>query len=124
MTYTTRYPKNAPQTGRFCFIVLVLIAAIGFGSITQWRAIQRNGVWKAYAEKDGKTFHWLCLDPETRTIFDLIVEKIDEITYREKTALVRTDGRWTQVDNWLRPKGGKYADLPQRVFSHKSELRA
>src|SRR5215207_4938418 len=48
--------------------------------------IQQNGVWKAYREPKSNTFHWLCKDPLTGTIFDLIVEKLTGSTYREKSA--------------------------------------
>ena len=40
--------------------------------------IQQNGVWKAYREPRSNTFHWLCQDPVTGTIFDMIVEKLTE----------------------------------------------
>ena len=137
MTYTTTYPTRRSQSGGvFVFIILVLFAFIGYAAINviignhameshpdtapiTRDCIQRNGVWKAYQEKEpnDNTFHWLCQDPVTKTIYDMIVEKIDEFTYREKTAFIRKDGKWTQVDNWLRPKVGQYIEPPQGPFN-------
>jgi len=81
MTYITTYPTRRSQSGGvFVFIILILLAIIGFMPINiilgshamvshpdtaplTRDCIQRNGVWKAYQEKtpNDKTFHWLCL---------------------------------------------------------------
>ena len=74
--------------------------------------IQQNGVWKAYREPKSDTFHWLCKDPTTNTIFDLIVEKISETQYREKTAFRPKDGTWNTVRNWLEGKRGQWVNPP------------
>ena len=76
--------------------------------------IRQNGVWKVYQEPRNNTFHWLCKDSETGTIFDMIVEKIDEFTYREKASFMKRDGKWDQVFKWLtREKfGGKWVNPP------------
>jgi hypothetical protein len=135
MTYSTTYSgERSSGRGVFVFIMLIALATIGVAAINillghhameshpdtapQTReCIQRNGVWKSYMEADKKTFHWLCVDPVSKTIYDMIVEKIDELTYREKTSFIRKDGTWTKVDNWLRGKrGGQYVNPPQGPF--------
>ena len=95
------------------FIILFLLMIIGYAAIqvmlgthamekhsdtaTLTRdCIQQNGVWK-YQEPKSTTFHWLCKDPSTGTIFDMIVEKVNETLYREKTSFLRKDGKWDQV---------------------------
>ena len=74
--------------------------------------IQQNGVWKAYHEPKSNTFHWLCKDPATGTIFDLIVEKLTETQYREKTALKPKGGTWNTVRAWLEGKRGQWVSPP------------
>ena len=127
----THYARRSQSGGVFILIILVvavgLLAAINV-SLTDHamkqhpdtapltrECIEKNGVWKAYQEPKSNTFHWLCKDPQTGTIFDMIVEKIDEITYREKTSFMKRDGKWNQVFNWLtREKfGGKWVNPPQ-----------
>lgn len=80
--------------------------------------VQQNGVWKSYREPDGKTFHWFCQDPVTGTIFDLIVEKINETLYREKSAFSPQDGKWDAIQDWLyRTKhGGKFVNPPTEAI--------
>jgi hypothetical protein len=134
-TATTYSGQRSSSRGVFDFIMLIALAIIGVAAINillgnhamesypdtapQTREyIQRNGVWKSYMEADKKTFHWLCVDPVSKTIYDMIVEKIDQFTYREKTSFVRRDGTWTKVDNWLRSKrGGQYVNPPQGQFN-------
>jgi hypothetical protein len=45
----------------------------------------------------------------------MIVEKIDELTYREKSAFMPKDGSWNQIFNWLTKNkfGGKWVNPPQ-----------
>ena len=71
--------------------------------------LNKNGVWKVYQEPKptDNTFHWLCQDPVTKTVYDMIVEKIDETTYREKTAFMPKDGIWGKVFRWLIEGEGK-----------------
>src|SRR5688572_22488331 len=80
------------QPGRFSFILLALAilvlamikvivlphayAAHGADAEQTRNCIQQNGVWKAHREPKSNTFHWLCQDPATGTIFDMIVEKL------------------------------------------------
>lgn len=137
MTYADTYKSQRSHSGGvFVFIILIAFAAIGVATINIFlgshameqhpdtapltrACIQKNGVWKAFQEgkPNENTFHWLCQDPVTKTIYDMIVEKIDEFTYREKTSFMRKDGKWTQVDNWLRSKrGGGYVNPPQGPF--------
>lgn len=80
--------------------------------------VQQNGVWKAYLEPDGKTFHWFCREPMTGTIFDLIVEKINETLYREKTAFKPKGGKWDAIQDWLfrSKRGGKFVDPPKEAI--------
>jgi hypothetical protein len=78
--------------------------------------IQQNGVWKAYREPRSNTFHWLCKDPATGTIFDLIVEKLNETQYREKTAFRPKDGTWDAVRTWLERKRGTWVNPPTETI--------
>ena len=78
--------------------------------------IQQNGVWKAYREPKSDTFHWLCKDPATGTIFDLIVEKLTETKYREKTAFRPKDGRWDTARTWLERKRGQWVNPPTETI--------
>jgi hypothetical protein len=78
--------------------------------------IQQNGVWKAYQEPKSNTFHWLCQDPATGTVFDLIVEKLSETTYREKTAFSPKDGTWNTVRSWLERKRGQWVNTPTETI--------
>ena len=113
------------------FIILLLLIIAGYAAIqvmlgthaiekhsdtaTLTRdCIRQNGVWKAYQEPKSSTFHWLCKDPSTGTIFDMIVEKLSETLYREKTSFLRKDGKWDQVFNWLTKgkPGGKWVNPP------------
>ena len=45
----------------------------------------------------------------------MIVEKIDELSYREKSAFMPKDGSWNQIFNWLTKNkfGGKWINPPQ-----------
>ena len=75
--------------------------------------IRNNGVWQVYKEPGNNIHHWLCKDPVTGTIFDLIVEKINEMTYKEKTAFRPKDGKWDAVRYWLEGKrGGTWQNPP------------
>jgi hypothetical protein len=67
-----------------------------------------------YREPDNRTFQWLCRDPITSTIFDLIVEKINKTLYREKTIFCLRNGRWDAIQDWLlrSKRGGKSVDPP------------
>jgi hypothetical protein len=78
--------------------------------------IQQNGVWKAFREPNSDTFHWLCQDPVSGTIFDLIVEKLTESTYREKTAFRPKDGSWNAVRTWLERKHAQSVNLPTEAI--------
>src|SRR5687767_125179 len=111
MNYADTYkPQRSHSGGVFVFIILISLAAIGVATINIFlgnhameqhpdtapltrACIQKNGVWKAFQEgkPNENTFHWLCQDPVTKTIYDMIVEKIDEFTYREKTSFMRKD---------------------------------
>ena len=112
--------------GAFFFIIaLSIIVYLGSHAYLQHRehaeqarnCIQQNGVWKAYRESDGSTFHWLCRDLMTGTIFDLIVEKINETLYREKSAFKPKGGKWDAVRDWLNGKrGGKFVDPPTETI--------
>lgn len=78
--------------------------------------IHQNGVWKAYREPNSNTFHWLCKDPATGTIFDMIVEKLTETQYREKTAFRPKDGTWNVVRTWLERKRGQWVSPPTETI--------
>lgn len=125
------YPTKRSHSGGVFFIVLLLLMITAYAAIQVLLAphameqhpdtaaltrdcVQKNGVWKAYQEPRSTTFHWLCKDPSTGTIFDMIVEKISETLYREKTSFMRKDGKWDQVFNWLTKgkPGGKWVNPP------------
>jgi hypothetical protein len=78
--------------------------------------IQKNGVWKAYHQPKSNTFHWLCRDPVSGSVFDLIVEKLSETKYREKTAFQPKDGKWDMVRAWLERKRGQWVSPPTEAI--------
>jgi hypothetical protein len=111
----------------FLLIALSITVYLGTHAYLQHReeaeqtrnCIQQNGVWKVYREPDGKTFHWLCRDALTGTIFDLIVEKINETLYREKSAFSPKDGKWDTIQDWLSrgdKRGGKWVNPPDEAI--------
>ena len=138
MTYTATYPeKRSPSGGAFVFIALLVM--IGVATITVYlrshatsahgdealqarNCIQNNGVWKVYQEPKPRNniYHWLCMDPQSRTIFDMIVEKLNEMTYQEKTAFKPKGGRWESIRKWLEMgenRGGSWVNPPQGPFN-------
>jgi|SRR5688500_12996170 len=139
MTYTTTYPEQRSQSGGvFVFIVLIVIAIIvaitvylrshatdthGEDAVQARNCIQNNGVWKVYQQpksRDGNIFHWLCMDPQTGTVFDMIVEKLNEMTYQEKTAFKPKGGKWESIRKWLEMgenRGGSWVNPPQGPFN-------
>ena len=80
------------------------------------KCIEQNGVWKAYREPKNNALHWLCKDPTTGTIFDMIVEKLTETQYREKTAFHPKDGTWNTVRAWLERKHGQWVNPPTEAI--------
>jgi hypothetical protein len=78
--------------------------------------IEKHGVWRAYREHRGSTFHGLCQDPTTGTIYDLIVEKLMEGRYREKTAFRPKDGTWDAVRAWLERKRSQWVSPPTEAI--------
>lgn len=114
--------KRPINWGAFLFLAIALSVTVYLGThaylqhreeAEQTRnCVQQNGVWKSYREPDGKTFHWFCQDPVTGTIFDLIVEKINETLYREKSAFSPQDGKWDTIQDWLfrTKRGGKFVN--------------
>ena len=129
MTYNTLPNQRSRSNGGvFVFILLVVVILIyaiirvtlsslaylahGPEAEQTRNCIQQNGVWKAYREPKSNTFHWLCKDPVTGTIFDLIVEKLTETQYREKTAFRPKYGTWDAVRVWLERKNGQWVNPP------------
>lgn len=120
--------KRPVNRGVFLFLAIVLGITVHLGThaYLQHReeaeqarnCVQQNGVWKSYREPDGKTFHWFCQDPVTGTIFDLIVEKVNETLYREKTAFKPKGGKWDAMQDWLfrSKRGGKFVDPPKEAI--------
>jgi hypothetical protein len=110
----------------FLIAVLSITVYLGSHAYLQHRehaeqarnCVQQNGVWKAYREPDGQTFHWFCRDSMTGTIFDLIVEKINETLYREKTALKPKGGKWDAIQDGLYrdKRGGRFVDPPAEAM--------
>ena len=131
---STTFPNQRSHSKGSVFIFLLLALAILVYAIIQVtqgshaylahgveaehtrNCIQKYGVWKAYQEPQSNTFHWLCQDPVTGTIFDLIVEKLTETQYREKTAFRPKDGTWNAVRAWLERKRGQWIDPPTEVI--------
>lgn len=121
--------KRPINWGAFLFLAIALSITVYLGThaylqhreeAEQTRnCIQQNGVWKAYREPDGKTFHWFCKDPVTGTIFDMIVEKVNEMLYREKTAMKPQRGKWDAIQDWLSrgdKRGGKWVNPPDEAI--------
>lgn len=120
--------KRPINWGVFLFLAIALSITVYLGThaYLQHReeaeqarnCVQQNGVWKSYREPDGKTFHWFCQDPMTGTIFDLIVEKINETVYREKSAFSPKNGKWDTIQDWLfrTKRGGKFVDPPAEAI--------
>jgi hypothetical protein len=132
MNYSIPDPRSHTIGGIFILILLALLA-LAFAAIQvtlsshgylahgpeaeQTRnCIEQNGVWKSYREPKSDTFHWLCKDPVTGTIFDLIVEKLTETQYREKTAFRPKDGTWNAVRAWLERKRGEWVNPPTETI--------
>ncbi len=123
--FATKRPIN---WGVFLFLAIALSITVYLGThaYLQHReeaeqarnCVQQNGAWKSYREPDGKTFHWFCQDPITGTIFDLIVEKINETVYREKSAFSPKNGKWDTIQDWLfqTKRGGKFVDPPAEAI--------
>jgi hypothetical protein len=89
----------------------------GDHAIQARNCIKNSGVWKAYQEpKNPNIYHWLCQDPVTKTIYDMIVEKLDELTYKEKSAFKPKGGKWDPIRHLLElgpNRGGKWVNPPQ-----------
>jgi len=129
MTYNTLPHQRSRSNGGVFIFILLVIAILVYAIIRvtvsshaylahgpeaeQTRnCIQQNGVWKAYREAKSNTFHWLCKDPATNTIYDLIVEKLTETQYREKTAFKPKHGIWNAIRFWLEGKRGQWVSPP------------
>lgn len=72
------------------------------------KCLEQNGPYRTYREKDGNRTRWhlLCIEPQTGSIVDMIVEIIDG-TRKEITSFFVKDGTttWTVVEKWLMRKG-------------------
>jgi hypothetical protein len=130
MNYKTTFPSQRSRSNGGVFILIIFAIILLMYEIIQVtlsshgylahgpeaektrNCIQQNGVWKAYREPKSNTFHWLCKDPVTGTIFDMIVEKLTETQYREKTAFRPKDGTWNTVRVWLERKHGQWVNPP------------
>jgi len=79
--------------------------------------IQKNGIWKVYQEPrpTDNVFHWLCKDPATGTIFDMVVEKINESLYKERTSFEPKGGKWDTIFRWLEGLAGANGKIRQAV---------
>jgi hypothetical protein len=120
--------KRPINWGVFLFLAIALGVTVYLGThaYLQHReeaeqarnCVQQNGVWKSYREPNGKTFHWFCQDPVTGTVFDLIVEKINETLYREKSAFSPQNGKWDTIQDWLfrTKRGGKFVNPPDEAI--------
>ena len=123
-TQTNAYPIRRSPLGAFFLIILLMLLSyaaiqviLGTHAATRHPdtyaaardCLNKNGVWKVYQEPKptDNTFHWLCQDPVTKTVYDMIVEKINETTYHEKTAFMPKDGTWNKVFRWLIEGEGK-----------------
>jgi hypothetical protein len=134
MIYADTYPaRRSHRGGVFILIILAaigIIAAInvylrshaydkhGDEAIQARNCIKNNGVWKVYQEPKphDNIYHWLCMEPQTGVIFDMIVEKVNELAYKEKSAFKPKYGRWESIRNWLEMgnnRGGKWLYPPE-----------
>jgi len=134
MNHNTTFPtQRSHSTGGIFILILLAVILLMFAMIQvtlsshgylahgpeaeQTRnCIQQNGVWKAYREPKSNTFHWLCKDPVTGTIFDMIVEQLTETKYRETTAFRPKDGTWNTVRAWLERKRGQWVSPPSETI--------
>ena len=133
MNYPTFPNQRSRNSGGVFILILLAIALLAYAVIRvivgshaylshgpeaeQTRnCIQQNGIWKAYREPKSNTFHWLCLDPATNTVLDMIVEKLTETAYREKTAFRPKDGTWNAVRTWLERKRGQWVSPPTETI--------
>jgi hypothetical protein len=117
-TYSPTIPKRSINWGVLLFLAILAVAATTI--YLRWHAkdmhnseadqarncIRNNGVWKTYWEGDD-IYHLICKDPATGTFFDMVVQKIREGVYKEKTAFRPKDGRtWDLIRKWLEGKNG------------------
>ena len=135
MINTATYPTQRSQSRSvFIFITLLAISLVtaiqvflrshatethGAQAEQARNCVEKNGVWKVYQESkpNDNIYHWLCKVPATGTVFDLIVEKINEQLYNEKTAFRPKGGKWETIFRWLEGKrGGKWHNPPSGQF--------
>ena len=124
----TTYAPNLqrPVWGVFAFILagLLILAALAstrvvmggkhgdlhFAEADQARNCLKNyGAWKIYKEPGGAVFHFLCKYPGDETIYDVIVRKVSEGLFEEKTAFSPKGGNWQAIQKWLANKNASFA---------------
>ena len=121
MNYSPAYPRRSTNWGVLLFLAVLAVAATTI--YLRWHAkdihgseaeqtrncIRNNGVWRTYWEGDD-IYHLICQDPATRTFFYMVVQKISDGVYKEKTAFRPKDGKtWNLIKNWLEGKNGPQA---------------
>lgn len=129
-TYTPTIER--PFRGAFIFVLAVLAALMvmaaakilttshattvhGADAEQSRNCIEKYGVWKAYQEPNG-TLHLLCKYPWESTVYDLIVTKIREGLYQEKSAYRPKEGIWSDIQRWLEGKKAAPVRPPSGPF--------
>jgi len=124
--FAPAYPRRSFGGVLLGFLALIAVITVYLGRHAELshpgeaerarNCIQQNGVWKVYQEPNSETYHWLCQDPTTKSVYDMIVEKTSEMVYREKTAFMPKGGNWNAIQRWLMEglgkRGGKWLNPP------------
>ena len=125
-------PLQRPFRGVFIFVVFALAALMvlaatkilagrhatdihGAEAEQARNCLQQHGPWKTYMEPDG-TYHFLCKYPWANTVYDVIVSKVQEGLFQEKSAYMPKDGVWSAIERWLKGKGAAPARPPSGPF--------
>jgi hypothetical protein len=125
-------PLQRPFRGAFIFVMyaLVVLTVLVATKILAGRhatdihgaeaeqarnCLEQHGVWKAYQEPDG-TLHLLCKYPWATSVYDVIVAKVQEELFQEKSAYMPKDGVWSAIERWLKGKGASPVRSPSGPF--------
>lgn len=121
--YHPAYPRRSTNWGVLLFLTILAVAAPTI--YLRWHAkdihgseaeqtrncIRNNGVWRTYWEGDD-IYHLICQDPATRTFFDMVVQKISDGVYKEKTAFRPKDGKTVRTHRSIVPKKTQWCTVP------------
>lgn len=129
-TYTPTIER--PFRGAFIFVLAVLAALMAMAATKilasphaylvhqadaeqSRNCLEKHGAWKAYREPNG-TLHLLCKYPWAATVYDVIVVKIQEGLFQEKSAYSPKKGIWCAVEHWLKGKSATPVRPPSGPF--------